>query len=73
MKVYITFGQQHIHSVNGQTFDKNCVAVIEAGNYMEGRNLAFEAFNDQWCFAYSEADWSPEQMKYFPRGYINVN
>ena len=69
MKIYITFGQIHAHSVNGKTFDRNCVAVIEAKTYQEGRNLAFEYFGDKWCFAY---DKEPE-MKYFNRGLMKVN
>ena len=73
MKTYITFGQEHIHSINGKTFDKDCVAVIYSGSAAEGRDLAFEYFGPKFCFEYSEEYWNDEQMKYFPRGYIKVN
>ena len=38
---YVTFGQTHVHSVNGKIFDKDCVAVIKANSKSEGRDLAF--------------------------------
>ena len=28
MKTYVTFGQDHIHRVNGQLLDKDCVAIV---------------------------------------------
>jgi len=71
-KTYITFGQDHAHSVNGKTFDKDCVAVIEADDAAQGRAKAFEYFGKKWCFEYPEAFWTHE-MSYYPRGYINVN
>ncbi len=60
MRTYVTFGQTHAHSVNGKTFDKDCVAVIKTEKAWEGRD--------------KEEYWKEnEQLKYFPRGYINVN
>lgn len=29
MKTYVTFGQAHVHRINGKTFDADCVACIE--------------------------------------------
>ena len=72
MKVYITFGQSHAHAVNGKTFDKYCVAVIESKDYGDGRNQAFEAFGNKFCFAYGEEDWNESHMAYYPRGYITL-
>jgi hypothetical protein len=69
MKVYITFGQIHVHSVNGKTFDKNCVAVIECSSYSDGREKAFGYFLDKWHNCYED---EPE-MFWFPRGLIEVN
>ena len=66
IKSYITFGQVHAHSVNGKTFDKDCVAVINGG-----RDLAFELFGDKWCFHYTK--FSDIDMSYFPRGLIEVS
>jgi len=69
MTTYITFGQQHIHRVNGKTFDCDCVAAIPSRNEGEGRERAFELFGPKFCFSYQ--DEKPE-MKFFPRGIIEV-
>lgn len=73
MKTYVTFGQVHAHSVNGETFDKDCVAVIEADSPAEGRALAFEYFGPKFCFSYPEEHFDHGSMHYFPRGFIPVN
>lgn len=70
MKVYITFGQVHAHSVNGKTFDKDCVAVIEAETVNDGHAKAMELFNGKFHRAVGEVDES--FMSFFPRGLIEV-
>ena len=72
MKTYITFGQAHVHSVNGKTFDKDCVAVIEAENESAGREKAFKYFGPKWHQSYSEKRWKDSLLDYFPRGLIQV-
>lgn len=67
MKTYVTFGQEHIHRIGGQVFDRDCVAVVEGG-----RDQVFELFGPKFCFEYSEDAWDAGKMKYFPRGYIEV-
>lgn len=71
-KHYVTFGQSHVHSVNGKTFDKDCVAVIEAGNFQEGREKAFDYFGPIFCTSYQDDQWDEESINFFPRGYINL-
>ena len=71
-KTYITFGQDHVHRVNGKTFDCDSVAVIESEGPREGRDKAFELFGPKFCFEYPEAHWDASQLKWFPRGLINV-
>ncbi len=73
MKTYITFGQVHAHKVNGKTFDKDCVAVIEAESAEDGRNLAVEYFGPKFCFSFYEDQFDHDSMHYFPRGFIPVN
>ena len=73
MRTYVTFGQTHVHSVNGKTFDKDCVAVIEAESAELGREKAFEYFDNTFFTTYSEKFWDKETLFFFPRGYINVN
>ena len=72
MKTYVTFGQTHVHSINGKTFDKDCVAVIECKDADEGRELAFEYFNGKFCFEYYEDEFDTSKMRYFPRGLLPV-
>lgn len=73
MKTYITFGQSHVHAVNGKTFDKDCVAAIESNSEEEGREKAFEYFGDKFCFSYFGK--TPDMryfLRYFHRGVIEV-
>ena len=71
MKTYVTFGYDHTHSINGKTFDKDCVAVINSQNAATGRAKAFELFGSKFCFEYPEDYWHGK-MEYFPRGYLEV-
>jgi len=73
MKTYVTFGQIHVHSINGRTFDKDCVAVIESESAAKGRELAFQYFGKKFCFEYPENHFKMDSMEYFPRGLIKVN
>ena len=71
MKIYITFGQVHVHSVNDKTFDKDCVAVIDAESELEGRKIARELFDNKYFTSYTE--FSDDKLEYFPRGFLGVN
>lgn len=73
MKTYVTFGQDHAHSVNGKTFDKECVAVIECDDAEQGRNLAFAYFQRKFCFEYHDTEFNFQEMSCYPRGFIPVN
>lgn len=67
MKTYVTFGQVHTHRVNGKTFDCDCVAVVNGD-----RDQVVELFGLEFCTTYSEESWNEDQLKYFPRGCIEV-
>lgn len=71
-KHYVTFGQQHTHSVNGKTFDKDTVAVYEAIDALEGRDKAFEYFGDKFFTDYHDTQWKEDSLLYFPKGYLEV-
>jgi hypothetical protein len=73
MKTYVTFGQDHTHRINGHTFDCDCVAVIECDNEEHGRNLAFEIFKNKFAFEYHEEKFKESNMRFYPRGKIQVN
>lgn len=72
-KTYVTFGQGHIHRVNGRIFDKDCVAAIEADNAVDGREKAFRYFGRVFCFEYFEDEFDFENLKFYKRGIINVD
>ncbi|KKL89405.1 hypothetical protein LCGC14_1915080 [marine sediment metagenome] len=78
MNIYVTFGQIHAHSVNGKTFDKDCVAVINCDNYGQGRRLAVLYFDNEFHQSIAETEFNyknrdGEFMSFFPRGLINAN
>lgn len=72
IKTYVTFGQDHLHSIGDKVFDKDCVAVIKADSEFRGREKAFEFFGRQFFATYPERLWNEDNLKYFPRGYIEV-
>ena len=69
-KTYITFGQVHVHRINGIMLNHDCVAVIKCKDEKEGRELAHQYFDDKWSF--SHFDKIPD-MSFFPRELIKVN
>lgn len=72
-KLYVTFGQSHVHNHNGKTFDKDCVAVIHAPTVEEADALAFEWWGGKFHQHVPEKYFDMRAMKYFPRGYIDAN
>lgn len=71
-EAFVTMGQSHTHSVDGQTINKDCVVTFEANSEEEARAKAFELFGSKWCFLYYGAQWDPADMHYFPRGYVHI-
>lgn len=67
MKTFVTFGADHLHKINDEIFDKDCVAVVNGD-----RDTVFEIFGPKFCFEYPEQYWDESKMRYFPRGYIHV-
>lgn len=72
MKTYVTFGQVHRHVINGIIFDRNCVAVINCTDARDGRKKAFEYFGDKFFTTYFEDYFNHDDLKYYPRGLIEV-
>jgi hypothetical protein len=73
MKTYVTFGQAHTHLIGDKIFDRNSVAVIDSKDAMTGCQRAFELFGNKFCTTYTENDFNIDDMKYFPRGFIDVS
>lgn len=71
MKIYISFGQGHVHRVNGSTFDCDCLAEIECDSHSDGRRKAYSAFRNKFCTSYLEQDL-PNILKFYPRGVIKL-
>lgn len=69
MRIYVTFGWGHAHTVGGQTLDKDRVAVIEAKDIEAGRARAFELFGKQFFTTYSQQP----KMQYFPGGLVHLD
>lgn len=65
---WITFGQVHVHSVDGHTIDKDCVVEIQAEDAGAAHDKAFEMFGPKFCFV---KEFEPD-MSYFPRGIIKL-
>jgi hypothetical protein len=69
-KTYITFGQSHLHRINGVTSDCDCVAEV---NLPEEQ--AREFFMPKFCFSYTEEQFKAKEedmMDFYPRGIISV-
>ena len=65
-KTYITFGQEHRHVIDGQVFDKDCVAEV---NLPEEEARAI--FMPKFCFSYT--DLSKVKLEYYPRGLVTLD
>lgn len=71
---YVTFGQAHVHSINGKTFDKDCVGVIEAETYEVATDLVRELTGNRYHDLDVIEKMSAQTMdKYYPRGFIGIN
>lgn len=70
MKFYISFGQGHAHSVDGITYDKDALCLIEAPSELPARRQAIELFDREWSDIYYEKEL-PDLLRYFLRGVVN--
>ena len=70
-KFYITFGQVHVHSVNGKTFDKDSLCEIEATSKREAHELAMDVFGGVFHQCKNEEELE-SLLPYYPRGVIKL-
>jgi hypothetical protein len=73
MKTFVTFGQVHTHSVNGIILDKDCVAVLNCKDALDGRMQAHKLFGDKFFTTYYGKNFNKDKLKFFPRGLIELN
>lgn len=72
MRAYVTFGQTHIHRIGGNTFDKDCVAVMDNVG-VDSFSAISAVFGTKWSREFNELEWDEKtQLSYYPRGYIHV-
>jgi hypothetical protein len=62
---WFTFGQVHIHFVNGKTFDKDCVVKITAD---DPRKVMVYTFGEKWALEYDREPC----MEWYPRGVFEL-
>ncbi len=71
MKMYMTFGQDHVHKINGHTLDKDCVAIINGRDEGDCNRMAREWMDGM--FHEHTVNFKAIDMSYYPRGLIEVN
>lgn len=72
-KHFVTFGSDHNHEINGKKVGFRTVARFDADNSEQGRMIAFELFGPKFCFEYTENNWKPSDIKYYPDGYVDLD
>lgn len=70
-KYYITFGQIHVHRVNGKTFDCDSLCEIEAETHRQAHDLAMDVFDRKFHNCHT-AKKLPEVIHHYPRGVIKL-
>jgi hypothetical protein len=65
---YVSFGMNHRHYINGNTFTGKCIGKLLANNYDNAHNKAMNLFNAKFCTIYKEIP----DMNLFPDGLINI-
>lgn len=70
MRMYITFGQNHVHHCKNVVLDKDCVVTYECETEEAGRQRAFELFGRQWAFCHTRLQ--DVQLAFYPRGLFEM-
>lgn len=67
---YFTFGQNHVHAIDGVTYDRDCVVKIDTTYWdvQDPRDVMFQHFGNKWAMQYDE---QPD-MRQFPRGVMEL-
>ena len=71
MKIYISFGQSHVHVIGDKLFDRGCLAEIECVSEREGREIAQEFFGRRFATSYLEEDLE-YAITFFSRGIVKL-
>jgi hypothetical protein len=69
MKLYLSFGRQHNHSIDGKTYNKDCLALIEGPDLTTCRKYAGAYFGNAYAVEYLGI---PPDLCCYPQGIIIV-
>lgn len=72
MKFYASFGQEHAHRINNQTYDLDSLLLVGAPDVISARLAIHELTGGHWCGTYTEEEL-PGVLHYFPRGILNAD
>lgn len=70
-KMYITFGQAHLHSIGSLVFDKDCVALVHGHDVADCYRQVHHYFGKTYCFSHHD-EMPKGAMEYFPNGIVEV-
>lgn len=65
---WFSFGQSHVHRVNGKTFDCDCLVKITSP---DPRQAMFDSFGDKWAMQY-DRERMTKALHYYHRGVIEL-
>lgn len=57
-KHYVTFGQKHVHTIDGKELNKDTVAVFDADFPCDGIAKAFDLFGGDFLHEYFDHEWN---------------
>jgi len=66
---YFSFGQSHVHRIDGVTLDADVLLRVEDDDQVNARHRVFDAIGPKWHTQYTEEN---VDFSYFPRGYVEV-
>ena len=73
MKIYITFGKDHHHIIKNISYDKDCVAVLEAESRLSGIDRVIEIFGlNYYSILVDTGIHNTSDKGIYPRGLIPV-
>lgn len=72
MKFFISFGQVHAHVIEGRTYDKDSLMLVEAPGKIVARIGVTQITGGKWSSLYQEEELG-DVLHHFPRGVINAD
>ena len=72
MKLYISFGENHSHTIGNQTFNKDCMAVLVCPDIDTGWAKIIKLFDRKHGIVYGNNDILPSDKDRLPRKFIDL-